>query len=209
MPELGFFIEGIAPRQNALTPALSMGLRIVNGTSELVHSLLVRCQVQIDAPRRTYTAAEQRRLQPVFAEPERWDQSLRPLHWQTVSAQVGSFRGTTVSAVELPCSLDFSLAATQYLAAANAAPVPLRVYFSGTLFYEAASGLKAAPINWDREAVYRLPAGAWQKAIAACFGDTRWLPLDPEVFERLLSLRAAAGHTSWEQMLRSLMAEAA
>lgn len=200
-PELKFFIEGIAPREHALVPALCMQLRALNATPEPVHSLLLRCQVQIDAPRRRYSPAEQQRLQPLFAEPARWEQTLRPLHWQTVTALVGAFTGTTVAEVELPCSLDFGLAATRYLAALEGDAVPLRVFFSGTAFFEGRAGVRVQPVDWNLEAVYRMRCCAWRQAIAACHGDTVWLPLRAATFERLLALRDASGHTSWDQTL--------
>jgi hypothetical protein len=211
--ELHFFIEGITPRAQTFTPALTMQLRIVNGAPEPVHALLLRCQVQIDAPRRRYGRGEQERLAPLFAEPERWDQTLRPLHWQIVTALVGGFIGTTITEVDLACSLDFGLAATQYLASAEQEPVPLRLFFSGTLFYRppepAAAAVQAAPIDWNLEAAYRMPAAAWREAITACCGATAWLPLQQDAFARLLRFRSVAGHSNWEQTIEALLPEAA
>lgn len=206
MPELKFFIEGVEARPHTLVPSLTMKLRVINATPEPVHSLLVRCQVQLDAPRRRYNEAERLRLRPLFAEPARWERTLRPLHWQTATALVGAFTGTTVAEVELPCSLDFSLGATQYLAALEGEPVPLRVFFSGTLFYTSATGVQATPIAWNLEARYAMPAAAWRDAARACCGEWAWLPLRPEVFDRLARYRAG-GFASWEAALEALLPE--
>ena len=63
----------------------------------------------------------------------------------------------------MPCSSDFSLAATKYFAALDDGDVPLCFLFSGTVFYEAGdAALQVAQIPWDKEAVFRLPAATWR-----------------------------------------------
>lgn len=206
MPEIGFFVEGIAPLAHTMTPTLTLRLRVVNGTPEPVHAMLVRCQVQIEPARRGYSAVEQGRLAELFSIPSRWAETLRPWQWQQVTAMVSGFTGTTVSEVPLPCSYDFSLAATQYFEALEGGEIPLRLLFSGTVFYQGEAGVEAAPIPWELEASSRLPAKAWRDCIAAHYPDCAWLRLRREVWSRLQQRRADGGHASCEQTLEKLLA---
>ncbi len=174
MPELRFFIEGFEPVAHALTPTLRMKLRAVNASPEPVHAIWLRCQLQIEPARRRYTAAEADHLFPLFTAPDRWDQTLRPFLWQHVVTMISGFTGTTVSDVLLPCSLDFSLAATQYCQSLADGAVPINAQFSGIVLIQAASGLEAVPIPWDLEARYAMPVAAWKAAIRTLYpGDPR------------------------------------
>ncbi|MGH9413874.1 MAG: DUF6084 family protein [Terriglobales bacterium] len=165
MPELRFFIEGFEPVAHALTPTLCMKLRTLNATPEPVHAIWLNCQLQIEPARRRYTAAEAGHLFPLFTAPQRWDQTLRPFLWQHATAMISGFTGTAISDVLLPCSLDFSLAATQYCESLTDGVVPISAQFSGIALLQGASGLEAAPIPWDLEARYAMPVAAWNAAI--------------------------------------------
>ena len=114
---------------------------------------MLRCQVRIEPARRRYTPAEKERLLDLFGTPERWGQTLRPMLWTHVSAVVPPFEGEAVVDLPVPCSFDFSLAATKYFAALDGGEIPLCFLFSGTIFYEAADGgLQVAQIPWEKEA---------------------------------------------------------
>jgi len=171
MPELKFLVDGAAALDHAFVPALALKLRAINSTPEPVHAILVRCQVRIDAPRRSYSAAEARGLAALFAEPARWATTLRPFLWQHASAQFGAFTGTAVAEILLPCSLDFSLAATQYCDALGQGDLPLQLLFAGTVFYAADFGVAAQPIAHDLEARYSLPLSLWHDAMDRHYPD--------------------------------------
>lgn len=205
MPELHFFVEGLDPLERTLTPTLRLRLRAVNGTSEPIHSILLRCQIMIEPARRQYAPAEQSATAALFANPERWDQTLRPFLWQQVTTLIAGFTGTTVAEVPLPCSFDFDLAATQYLDAVETGEIPMRIFFSGTAFYASEQGVQAMPIPWDLEAPYRFPARAWHDCMGAHFPDCAWLRLHRETFQRLLAARARSGHPSWDRLLLDLI----
>ena len=64
---------------------------------------------------------------------------------------VPPFTGSGAIDLPVPCSGDFSLAATKYFAALEGGDVPLCFLFSRTIFYEAAEGgLLAAQIPWEK-----------------------------------------------------------
>ncbi|HXE30607.1 MAG TPA: DUF6084 family protein [Terriglobales bacterium] len=214
MPEIGFFVERIRPLERALTPTLALALRVVNAKPEPIHSMLVRCQVQIEPARRGYSPAERERLLEIFAAPERWGETLQPLTWQQVTTMVGGFRGTTVAEVLLPCSLDFTLASTKYFEAldpgAPPAHIPLRLLFSGTVFYQSPSdSVQAAPLGWDLEASYRMPAGLWRECMEAYYPGCVWLQLPRRSWESLRRFRTERGLTSWEAALEALLEQRA
>jgi hypothetical protein len=115
MPELTFQVDGVEPQRLAAAPLLLFKLRITEAAAPPtpIHSIVLRCQVRIEPGRRRYTAAEQERLLDLFGTPERWGQTLRPMPWAHVSASVPPFTGIGAADLAVPCSYDFSLAATK------------------------------------------------------------------------------------------------
>jgi hypothetical protein len=159
MPELTFQVESAEPRGAAAEPLLLFRLRVTGPPAVTIQSIHLRCQVRIEPARRRYTDAERQRLLDLFGTPERWGQTLRPVPWCQVSATVPPFTGSGAAELSVPCRSDLRLAATKYFAALEGGEIPLCFLFSGTIFYEAADGsVQMAPIPWDREATFRLPA---------------------------------------------------
>ncbi len=136
MPELSFRIEGAEAVTYAAVPLLALKLRIVNlPADEAVHSLNLRCQVQIEPARRGYAAPEKEKLQDLFGEPERWGMTVRSLLWMNTSISVPGFSGAIIVDLQLPCTFDFNVATTKYFHGLESGDIPLCVLFSGTLFY--------------------------------------------------------------------------
>src|SRR4051794_31784176 len=138
MPDLDFRVEGAEPQRFAATPLLLFKLKISEvlppgARPTPVHSVALRCQVRIEPARRRYDAPERERLLDLFGTPERWGQTLRPLLWTHVSAVVPPFEGVGSADLSVPCSFDFSLAATRYFAALGDGEIPLCFLFSGTV----------------------------------------------------------------------------
>ncbi|MGH9473030.1 MAG: DUF6084 family protein [Terriglobales bacterium] len=213
MPEIQFLVETItaagADSAPVLMPGLRLRLRVINGTPEPVHSMLVRCQVQIEPALRRYSDEEAGRLTELFGEPERWAHTLRTVHWQTSVALVGGFTGTTAVELPLACGYDFAAGATKYLSAlagAGQSEIPLRLLFSGTVFYQSEAGVAAAPIPWDLEARYRMPAAIWREAIAHCYPDGAWIRVSAAALEQVRRFQAARGIATLEQALELLVA---
>jgi len=168
VPDLSFRIEGAGVVPFAAAPLLGLALRIDNAPpDEVVHTVALRCQIQIEATRRHYSPEEQARLTDLFGEPDRWSRTLRSLLWTHVNAVVPTFTGSTVVELQVPCTFDFNVAATKYFAALSDGELPLSLLFSGTIFYEdpATGGLQVSPIPWEKEAHFRLPVAAWRTVI--------------------------------------------
>ncbi len=207
MPELSFRIESAEAMAYAAVPMIALKLRITNRPEEqAVHTIVLRCQVQIDPVKRRYSSQEQARLHDLYGEPARWAQTVKPLHWMNTTVTVPSFTNSAIVDVELPCSFDFNLAATKYFHALETGEVPLTVMFSGTVFYAETDGrLQATQIPWDREASHRLPITVWKKMMDAHYPNTAWLGLQRDMFEKLLNYKVRNGIPTFERALEELL----
>jgi len=209
VPELHFSIEGAEAVDNAAVPMIALRLRVTNlPATEEIHTLMLRCQVQIEPARRAYVAEEREKLLDLFGEPERWSRTVRPLLWMNTSVAVPAFTDNVLVDVQLPCSFDFNVAATKYFHALGSGEIPLCVMFSGTAFYKGSDGLQVAQVPWDREANFRLPVSVWKKMMDTYFPNTAWLCLHREAFNRLYEYKVRHGIPTWEQAIeRALAAE--
>ncbi len=209
MPDLSFRVEGVEPQRGALAPHLLFRLRVTEPTDTPIHTAVLRCQVHVEPARRRYGAAEQGRLLDLFGTPDRWGETLRHLVWAQVDAVLPAFRGDASFDLPVPCSYDFTLAVTRYIDALEGGEVPLGFLFSGTVFYQAASGgLQVAPVSWAKEAAFRLPAAVWKELMERYYPDGVWLRLDRSLFDRLSRYRSRRGLPTWEQALEGLLAGA-
>ena len=108
--------------------------------NEAIHTIALRCQIQIEVTRRRYSPGEQERLLDLFGQPDRWSQTLRNLLWTHATVVVPGFSGpNTVVDLQVPCTFDFNVAATKYFAGLTDGEIPLNMLFSGTVFYASAT----------------------------------------------------------------------
>jgi hypothetical protein len=207
VPDLNFQVQGAAPKPYAMSPLLALALYVTNAaTAEPIHTVALRCQIQIEATRRRYSAQEQEQLLELFGTPERWSQTLRSMLWTHTSIVVPPFTGSTVVELPVPCTFDFNVAAAKYFAGLEDGEVPLNLQFSGTIFYAADhGGLQVVQIPWDKEARYRLPVQVWQEMMDAYYPNSAWLCLRRDVFDRLSQYKRRQGLLTWEQALESLL----
>jgi hypothetical protein len=207
MPNLSFQVEAAEAVPFAAVPQLVFKLRATNAAEdELVHSVVLRCQIQIAATRRRYSAPEQERLLDLFGEPDRWSQTLRSMLWTHASVVIPPFSASTLVDLPVPCTLDFNVAATKYFYALDEGDLPLLFLFSGTVFYAADSGmLQIAQISWEQEAAFRLPVQVWKQMMAIYYPNSTWLSLHKDVFDRLYRYKLQRGLPTWEQTLESLL----
>ncbi len=203
MPDLQFTIESTDAVPYAAVPMVVFKVRIVNNPSDqVVHTVALRAQIQIEATRRNYDANEQAKLLDLFGEPDRWGQTLRSMLWTHASAVVPRFAGDTLADISVPCSFDFNIAATKYFHGMRSGDLPLCFQFSGTVFYQGEDEtLQVAPISWDKEAKYRLPVTVWKDLMDAYYPSSVWLSLQRDTFERLYQYKVREGIPTWEETL--------
>jgi hypothetical protein len=207
MPDLSFRIEKAEAQRFTVAPTLLFKLRISNAApGEIVHSVALRCQIQLEVTRRQYVDQDQKNLKDLFGEPERWSQTLKTMLWTHASVVAPAFQDTAVVDLPVPCTFDFNVAATKYFHGLADGDVPLNFLFSGTVFYADENGsLQVAPIPWDKEARFRLPVKAWQEMMEIYYPNSAWLCLRRDVFERIHQYKIERGIPTWEQALESML----
>jgi hypothetical protein len=212
MPDLNFEVESAEPQSFALAPHLLFKLRIAEAVKSgqqptPIHAVALRCQVRIEPARRRYSAAEKERLRDLFGTPKRWGQTLLPLLWTHVSTVVPPFTGKNTVDLLVPCSFDFSLAATKYFTALDEGGIPLCFLFSGTIFYQNSEGfLQVGQIPWEKEAAFQLPASTWRELTDLYYPNCSWLCLRKDVFDALNDYRSRQNLPTWEQAVERLLA---
>lgn len=207
MPDLQLAIESAEVVQYAAAPLLAFKVRITNNPrEEIIHTVALRTQIQIEVTRRKYDANEQSRLLDLFGEPDRWGQTLRNMLWTHASVVVPRFTGSVLAEIPVPCSFDFNVAATKYFHGVTSGDLPLCFQFSGTVFYQAEDGpLQVAPISWDKEAKYRLPVKVWKDLMDVYYPNSAWLALQRNTFEKLYQYKMREGIPTWEEALESAL----
>lgn len=207
MPDLNFKIEEATVVPFAVAPTLGFKLRIENAIAgEKIHTIALRCQIQIDVTRRRYSVQEQSRMRDLFGEPERWSQTLRSLLWTHANVVIPNFQGSTAADIPVPCTFDFNIAATKYFEGLTDGEIPLHFMFSGTVFYaDADDALQVIPISWEQEARFNLPVKVWREMMDSYYPNTVWLNLRRDVFERLYQYKTQHGIPTWEQALEKVL----
>ncbi|MGA3185625.1 MAG: DUF6084 family protein [Bryobacteraceae bacterium] len=208
MPDLTITVANAEAVRFAAIPSIAFELSIKNADiSETIHTVVLRCQIQIEVARRKYSPHDQEKLRDLFGEPERWGQTLRPLLWTHASLVAPQFTGSTKASLQVPCTFDFNVASTKYFNGLADGDIPLCLMFSGTVFYADTEGsLRVAPISWDKETRFRLPVKVWQDMMDLYYPNTAWLNLRRDIFERLHDYKVQNGIPSWEEMFERILA---
>ena len=210
MPDLRFKIESDSVVPFAAVPMLAFQLQIENAAAgEQIHTIALRCQIQIEVTRRRYAPEEQERLVDLFGNPDRWSQTLRSLLWTHVNLVVPGFAGAnTVIDLQVPCTFDFNVAATKYFEGLTDGDIPLNMLFSGTVFYaHPDSLLQVAPISWEQEAKYKLPVKLWREMMDTYYPNSAWINLRRDVFDRLYRYKMQQGIPTWEQAIERVLCD--
>jgi hypothetical protein len=206
--DLQLMVEGAEAVPYAAAPTLAFKLRVTNTPAqELIHTVALKVQIQLEVTRRKYDADEQLRLRDLFGEPDRWGQTLRSMLWTHVSTIVPRFTDSTRAELHVPCTFDFNVAATKYFHGLTSGELPLCFQFSGTVFYQGAEGeLQVSPISWDKEAKYRLPLQVWKDLMQQYYPNSAWLALRKDTFERLYQYKVEEGIPTWEAVIERALA---
>ena len=210
MPDLTIAVEKVEVVPFAASPTLAFKLRVTNeNPSEVIYTVVLRSQIQIEVTRRRYTPHEQERLRDLFGEPERWGQTLKKLLWTNTSTVAPQFTGATTVDLPVLCTFDFSVATTKYFDGLTDGDIPIFLMFSGTVFYaDPDGGLRVAPISWDKETKFRMPLAIWKDMMDRYYPNSAWLCLRRDVFEQLQEYKIRQGIPTWEQALEKLLAQA-
>jgi hypothetical protein len=210
MPDLTFSVDGVEALPYAVSPTIVFDLRIANADPhETIHTVVLRCQIQIEVTRRQYSPEDKARLSDLFGEPERWGQTLRNMLWTHATAMVPPFIGSTVAKLQVPCTFDFNVAATKYFDGLADGDIPLCLMFSGTVFYADPMGaLRVAPISWEKETKVRLRLQVWKDMMELYYPNTAWLCLRRDAFDQLHQYKMSHSMPTWEEAIETILAPA-
>jgi len=201
-PDLRFNIETAHALRFAVAPHIVFKLRVTNDRPRVIHSVVLKCQINLDVSRRHYTAEEQHHLSDLFGEPARWGETLRSMLWANMSTTVPSFSESIVVDLQVPCSFDFNVAATKYFHGLTEGEIPVSFYFSGTVFYASEdTSMQACQISWENEAFHRMPIRVWREMMDAYYPNTAWLCLGRDAFDRLYAYKVQNGIPTLDQAL--------
>ena len=210
MPDLKFEIISSEVRQFAVVPTLVFKLQITNEVeNEEMYAAALKCQVMIEAKKRTYNEEAKDKLYELFGEPFRWDETLRSFFWTIINVPVPRFTGKTIVEVAIACTEDQALAAGKYFYAVTNGVIPLAFLFSGTLFYKDPDGdLQVMLIPWEKEALCKMPATLWQEMMNMHFPNSRWMRMRKDIYDRLVRYKSQSAFPTLEACLEAVLNEA-
>jgi hypothetical protein len=210
MHDLEFQVERAEPEPFSVTPLLLFKLLVRKSEPATpIHAIALRCQIRIEPARRRYAPAEQDRLRDLFDRPERWGQTLHSMLWTHISSVIPPFTDHCLVDLPVACTFDFNIAAAKYFAALEDGEVPLKLFFSGTIFHEnAEGGLQVAQIPREKETAYRLPVRVWRDMMELYYPDCAWLCLRRDLFDRLQDYKRQNGLPTCELALEHLLSPA-
>ncbi len=197
-----FKITGASAKPHAASPTISFDVRVTS--SESVEAMVLRAEIRIEPQWRRFDGQEQQLLDDMFGAPERWGTTLRTLAWADLPAIVTGFNGETQTRIDVPCTYDFDVTATRFFHALSDGDVPVRMLFSGAIFYAGDRGFWCERVPWSAEAAYRMPVTVWRDAMRACYGTDAILRVKAETLQKLHRLRALGGALSWDALLERL-----
>jgi hypothetical protein len=206
MPDLDLEVLSAGAEPDALIPILNFRVRINERDGHRVDAISLRCQIMVQATRRTYAPGEQEALLDLFGPPARWGTTLKTMLWTHASVDVAGFTGSTEAIVPVPCTHDLTITAGKYFFALETGDVPLMFQFSGTIFWrDDDASLQVAPISWSKEAAFRLPVATWRALMEAHDPDSAWLCLRRDTVEKLNRYKAHSGVPGWDAALSRLL----
>lgn len=208
-PAFGFAVTHADHDPQAAGPTLRLHTTITETTGTRVHALALRAQIRLEPAARRYSPDQQERLVELFGDPSRWGRTLNPMQLATVSTVTPSFSGEQEVVFEVPLTFDTDVATTRYFrGVGDDGDAPMRLLFSGTVFYEAPSGVQIGLVPWHSEATFRLPVAVWTDMMDAHQHGMAWLRLPEHTLAELSAWRAARALPTWEQTFTALLAAA-
>lgn len=208
MVDLDFAVAGVEIDRHAMTPLLRFVLRIANNTPDhRVLGVTLNAQIRVAPTRRRYADPERERLSDLFGTPERWGETLQSFLWTHVTLGVPGFDDAATVDLPVPCSFDFTIAATKYFAGLDDGEIPLDFLFSGSVFYRAPDrALQIGQIAWTKESAFRLPVAVWRGLVEHYYPESAWLCLQRSAFDALYRYKRERGLPTFERAIEELLA---
>jgi len=203
--ELVFDCVGARADRYAVTPGLTLELRITETEGERIDAIALRCQIRVEPHRRRYSAQEAERLHDLFGDTDRWADTLKPLQLATLSTMVPGFSGTSTIDLPLPVTYDLEIASTKYFHGLDDGVVPLLLLFSGTVFRNVDGRLQVQQVPWSKESSFGLPVTVWRETVDLHFPNSAWLRVQRETLDALQRFKSRNALPSWDSTLAALL----
>jgi uncharacterized protein DUF6084 len=203
--ELVFDCVGAKAERYAVTPSMTLGLRITETGGERVDAIALRCQIRVEPHRRRYSTGEAEKLHDLFGDTDRWADTLKPLQLATLSTMVPGFTGAVTIDLPLPCTYDLEVASTKYFDGLEDGTVPLLLLFSGTIFTNRDGRLSVQQVPWSKETSYGLPVKVWRETVDLHFPNSGWLMLQRETLDALQRFKTRNALPTWDSTLTALL----
>jgi hypothetical protein len=203
--DLTFDCVGARADQYAVTPGLTLRLRITDTSGDRLDAIALRCQIRIEPHLRRYTATEAQRLHDLFGDTDRWADTLKPLQLANLSTMVPGFTGSTTVDLPMPCTYDLEIASTKYFNGLDDGVVPLLLLFSGTVFSTRNGQRLVWQVPWSNESAFEMPVRVWREAVDAHFPNSAWLRVRRDTLDALQLFKSRNALTSWDSTLAALL----
>jgi Family of unknown function (DUF6084) len=205
-PALEFSVTGAEPIEHAATPGVRFHVQAGEPEGNEVYAVALTTQIQIDPALRVHADEERARLVELFGPPERWATTTRALQWARVESLVPSFTGSTVFALEVPCTYDLEVTSAKYIGALDDGEVPLTFHFNGTVLYRGVEDrLQVVLVPWSCSVRWRMPVAVWRRTIDAHYPGGGWITLQRETLDALARRKAELGAHTFDETVRGLL----
>jgi hypothetical protein len=205
-PHPSFAVKGARPAFLAAAPTLAFDLEVTEPSGRQIFTIALAVQIAIEPAQRRYDPETRERLTELLGDPRKIGAPTRTVPWAQVDVLVKPFAGTTTAALPVPCNYDLEIAATNYFRSVSDGEVPLVFHFNGSVYYEDERGrMQIVQISWEESADFRMPASAWQDAVAAHYPNRGWVPAGEATIERLRRFKLERGLPSYEAALERLL----
>jgi hypothetical protein len=199
-------VMGAEPIEHAATPGVRFHVHISEPAGREIYTVALSTQIHIDPARRAYDDETRERLVELFGEPDRWGATTHSFQWARVESLVPSFTGSTLFAVEVPCTYDLEVASAKYFDSLPDGEVPLSFHFNGTVLYRGADDrLQVVLVPWSCSSKWRMPVDVWKRTIAAHYPGGGWIRLQRETLDALARRKAERGLHSFDDTVRELL----
>jgi len=203
--DLTFDCVGAQADRYAVTPGLTLRLRITDTDGDRVDAIALRCQIRIEPHLRRYTAIEAQRLHDLFGDTDRWADTLKPLQLANLSTMVPGFTASTTVDLPMPCTYDLEIASTKYFNGLDDGIVPLLLLFSGTVFSTRDGQRMVQQVPWSKESAFQMPVKVWREAVDVHFPNSAWLRVRRDTLDALQQFKSRNALTSWDSTLAALL----
>ena len=172
---------------------------------EIIHTVALRAQIQIEVTRRKYNAEEQARPERSLRRTGSMEPDAAKHVVDSCERGGAAFPGSVLAEITVPCTFDFNVAATKYFHGVTNGDLPLCFQFSGTCFLSEGrmNRFRSLPFPGTRKRSTGLPVKVWKDLMDLYYPNSAWLALHRDTFEKLYQYKVREGIPTWEEAIET------